>query len=92
MTEDGEKTFPSPEQNSKQTATYIRGVGDQLAQEDFLVRVEGVDDQRHQLLYSKSKSPDNMMRKEHAIFARIPSASQTSPRRKENTGGTVHRQ
>ena len=28
----------------------IRGIGDQLAQEDLLVGVEGVDDQAHQLL------------------------------------------
>lgn len=29
--------------------TYVRGVGDQLSKEDFLVWVEGVDDQGHQL-------------------------------------------
>ncbi len=29
--------------------TYIRGVGDQLPEEDLLVGIEGVDDQGHQL-------------------------------------------
>jgi hypothetical protein len=30
--------------------TYIRGVGDELAKEDLLVGVEGVDDEREQLV------------------------------------------
>jgi hypothetical protein len=34
---------------TERAVTYIGGVGDQLTQEDFLVGVERVDDQRHQL-------------------------------------------
>ena len=30
--------------------TYIRGVGDELAEEDLLVGVEGVDDEQEQLV------------------------------------------
>ena len=33
----------------------VRGVGDQFPQEDFLIRIEGVDDQAHQLLDVRSE-------------------------------------
>lgn len=35
--------------NSKLIQTYIRGVGDQLPEEDLFVGIEGVDNQGHQL-------------------------------------------
>jgi hypothetical protein len=34
----------------RSTRTYIRGVGDELTKEDLLVGVEGVDDEREQLV------------------------------------------
>lgn len=35
--------------NASSVGSYIRGVGDQLPEEDLFVGIEGVDDQGHQL-------------------------------------------
>jgi hypothetical protein len=42
--------MPFPKQYSKNIFTHVRRVGNQFSEEDFLVGVEGVDDQTHELL------------------------------------------
>lgn len=46
----GSKSANRKKKRQRSTEDYIGGVGDELAEEDLLVGVEGVDDEREQLV------------------------------------------